>query len=77
VAENSNLQPNVGRSVDIRNRSRAIEKFRGKTKSVAESLKRQLKIQISNWRANVSGEDSNFRAKIQIFSGSSTVLPDH
>jgi hypothetical protein len=67
----------LGVPPEIRNRSRAIEKFHGKTKCVAENLKRQLKIQISNWRASLSGQDLNFRAKIQMFSGSSAALPEH
>jgi len=43
---------------------RKIEKFSGKIKFVAENLQRQRKIQISGWRANLSGEVLNFRAKI-------------
>jgi len=41
-----------------------IEKFSWKIKFVAENLQLPLKIQIVGWRASVSGEDLNFRAKI-------------
>ncbi len=51
VAENSNRQPNAGRSA-------------GNSKPQRNNRKVQRKIQIAGWRANVSGEDLNCRAKI-------------
>jgi len=54
----------LGVPPEIRNDSGTIEKFRGKIKFVAENLQLPLKIQISGWRANLSGENLNFRAKI-------------
>jgi hypothetical protein len=43
---------------------RKIEKFSGKIKFVAENLQHPRKIQIVGWRANLSGENLNFRARI-------------
>jgi len=54
----------LGVPPEIRNRSRTIEKLRGKIKFVAENLRRPLKIQIAGWSANLSGKDLNCRAKI-------------
>jgi hypothetical protein len=62
--ENSNRQPNVGRSVGDLKPQRQIEKFSGKIKFLAENLQRQRKIRIFGWSPNVSGEDLNFRTKI-------------
>ena len=46
-AENSNRQPNVGRSAGNSKPQRKIEKFSGKIKFVAENLQLPLKIQMS------------------------------
>ena len=54
----------LGVPPEIRNRNGTIEKFRGKIKFVAENLQRPRKIQIAGWRANLSGENLNFRLKI-------------
>jgi hypothetical protein len=54
----------LGVPPEIRNRSRIIEKFSGKINFAAENLPRPLEIPIVGWRANLSGEDLNFRAKI-------------
>jgi hypothetical protein len=67
----------LGVPPEIRNRRRTIEKFSGKIEFVAENLQRPRKIRIAGWRANVSGEDLNFRAKILGFSGSSKALREH
>jgi hypothetical protein len=48
----------------MRNCRRKKKKFSGKIKFAAENLKLPLKIQIAGWRANVSAENLNFRAKI-------------
>jgi len=54
----------LGVPPEIRNRNGTIEKFRGKIEFVGENLRRPRKIQVAGWRANVFGEDLNFRAKI-------------
>jgi len=54
----------LGVPPEIPNRNGTIEKFRGKIDFAAEGLQLPRKIQIAGWRANVSGEDLNFRANI-------------
>jgi len=49
---------------EIQNFSGKIEKFRGKFKFLAEDLQLRRRIQIFSQRVNVSGEDSDFHAKI-------------
>jgi hypothetical protein len=53
----------LGAPPEIRNCRGTIEKFRGKINSDAENLQHPRRIQIAGSRANVSGEDLNFRAQ--------------